>query len=186
MYLLNSIEIRFCLYFENPFHFTLDKLFSHDLKKTTLNYRLLSINFKKQVISNNTYLVANTDTYIDEWKEYGRPSRIVLKRKGSYSTIDEAIISALAAQEDQFIKLYPVPFNNQLTVQYQLELASTVYVELVSIIGGNPIVIKPNEMQQPGSYTYSVPVNTNLPDGLYVVRLTAGNQLYTRLITKEN
>jgi len=183
---MNAIWQDDNLYFKNPFNFTLDKLFSQNPQKLRLDYRLLSLNFKKQVISNHTYLLANADTYIGEWKEYGRPSRIVLKQKGNTSNLDEDILSALASQEDQFIKLYPVPFKNQLTVQYQLEVASTVYVELININGGNPIIIKPNEIQQPGDYIYTISVDNNLPDGLYVVRLLAGSKVYTRLITKEN
>ena len=183
---LNAIWQDDNLYFKNPFNFTLDKLFSHTPEKLTLDYRLLSLKFKKQIISNHTYLLANADTYIDEWKEYGRPSRIILKQKGNTSSLDEDLLAALAAQEEQFIKLYPVPFKNQLTVQYQLDVASTVYVELVSINGSNPIIIKPNELQQQGDYIYNISVNDNLPNGLYVVRLIAGNKVHTRLITKEN
>ena len=59
-------------------------------------------------------------------------------------------------------------------------------MELVSVNGGSPIIIKANEIQQPGDYMYTIIVNDNLPNGLYVVRLLAGNQVHTRLITKEN
>jgi len=173
------------LYFKKPFNFTLDKLFSHDPKKLTLDYRLLSLDFKKQVVSTEPYLVVNVDTYIDEWKEYGRPSRIVLKRKDTASNLDEDVIATLPI-EDQFIKAYPVPFKDQLTVQYELKTAGIVHVELISIYGGKPIIIKSNEMQQPGDYKYAIATKHNLRSGLYVVRLTAGNQLYTRLIIKEN
>ncbi|MDO5968372.1 hypothetical protein Q4Q35_00995 [Flavivirga aquimarina] len=175
------------LYFKTPFNFTLDKLYSSNPKELSLDYGVLSINLKKQVISNSIYLIGTVDTYIDNWMEYGQPTRIILKPKHEAdNSEDEALLLALAAQEDQFIKLYPVPFVNQLTVQYQLEMVANVYVELVSINGGNPIVVVPTTHQDPGNYTYAVPVNPSLPEGLYVVRLFAGNQLYTRLIIKDN
>lgn len=179
------------MYFKTPFNFTLDKLYSSNPKELSLDYEVLSMNFKKQKLSNRTYLIGSVDTYIDNWKEYGQPTRIVLRSKnGTDSEIgdeeNEEMLLALAAQEDHFIKLYPIPFREQLTVQYQLDTDADVYIELLGINGGDPIVVLPKKHQQAGDYTHTVPVNASLKQGYYVVRLTAGDQLYTRLIIKEN
>ena len=71
-------------------------------------------------------------------------------------------------------------------MQYELELDATVYVELVNIHGGHPVVILPTTPQQAGEYTQSINVDPSLRQGLYVVRLIAGDQVYTRLIIKSN
>ncbi len=172
------------LYFQTPFTFTLDKLYSSNPKELTLDYQVLSMHFKKQVIAEQPYLIGMIDTYIKNWKEYGQPTSIVLKRLDN--AIDLDMLTVLAAQEDQFIKLYPVPIVNQLTVQYDLEVATNVHIELVSLYTNHSILIAPSSMQQAGEHTYTVPISGDIPSGMYVVRLTAGNQLYTRLITKEN
>ncbi|WFO15826.1 T9SS type A sorting domain-containing protein [Cellulophaga baltica 4] len=177
------------LYFKKPFKFTLDKLYSSDTKELTLDYEILSIKFKKQTILGKTYLIGAVDTYIENWQEYGQPFRIILKSKSddndSIDEDDEAIL-ALAAQEQYFIKLYPVPFSDQITFQYHLNSAVDVKVELRNINGGSTITLAPFKHQEPGDYTYTVPVNSSLPQGLYVVRLQEGANLHTRLIVKSN
>lgn len=175
------------MYFTEPFIFTLDKLYTSYPNELSLDYEVFSIDFKKQDVSGNTYLIGSVDTYIKNWKEYGQPTRIILRPKGTESSSeDDEVLLALASQEGQFIKLYPVPFVHQLTVQYELEIDATVYVELVSINGGNPIVIVPTTPQVAGEYTFPVAVDPGLRQGLYVVRIVAGNQEHTRLIIKSN
>jgi hypothetical protein len=125
------------------------------------------------------------DAYIPSWKEYGKPMGLVLKPIGTTSSLSEAALLSLAAQKDQFIKLYPVPFNAQLTVQYQLETAATVSAELVRLNGTESIPILAPTKQSAGDYTYTIPVNTALPEGLYIVRLNAGGTLHTRMLIKD-
>ncbi len=172
------------LYFKTPFNFRLNKLYSSNPRELTLDYELLSIHFKKQIIGNHTYLTGKIDSYIKNWKEYGQPTSIVLKRLDN--DIDIEMLNALAAQEDQFIKLYPIPLKNQLTIQYELESDTNVQIELVGLYANRSIIIAPASLQKAGKHTYNVPISGNIPEGIYVVRLTAGNRLYTRLITKEN
>lgn len=174
------------VYVEDDLTFTLDKLYSNNPKETSLNHTLFTLSMQKKELEGSTYLTGLVDTFIESWMEYGAPMSLVLKEKEAIEVLDEDMLDALLAQEDQFIKLYPVPFNEQLTVQYQLETADNVYVELVSLNGINKIVIQPNKLQQAGDYTYTIPVNTNLPKGLYVVRIMAGNKLRTRMIIKDN
>lgn len=175
------------LYFDDPFRFTLDKLYSSDPKELALDYEVLSLHLKKQMISNRSYLIGAMDTYIENWKEYGQPTRIILRPKnGDYSGNDDEMLMALAAQEDTFIKLYPVPFVDQLTIQYELEVGAQVYMELVSLNGTHTTVLVPAVYKAPGYYMHTVPVDPSLPEGLYAVRLIAGGQLYTRMIIKDN
>lgn len=175
------------LYLENLTEtITLNELYpSHPIDQT-LNYNLFSTSLQKYTHQGVNYIIGHLDSYIPKWTEYGAPMGLVLKPEGTQSNLDEEVLMALATQEDHFIKLYPVPFNDQITVQYQLETASNVYVELISLNGNNKIVIHPTISQHAGDHTYTIPVDNTLPVGLYVVRLIAGNQIYTRMIIKNN
>ncbi len=176
------------IYVDSDMTFTLDKLYSGNPNELSLDHTLFTLGLEKKTWADHTYLTGFVDTYRASWKEYGKPMSMVLRPKteAGEGDIDVEILAALAAQEDQFIKLYPVPFNTQLTIQYQLETPDNVYVELVSLNGTNKVVILPTTQQQAGDYTYTIPVDSSLPVGLYVVRLLAGEQLYTRLIAKDN
>ena len=175
------------LFFENiEDTFSLTRLYPDNPKNLTSNYNLLSTSLQKYTYQEHSYLIGSLDTYIPEWTEYGSPLSLILVPEGAESTLSDETLLALAAQEDQFIKLYPVPFKDKLTVQYQLEQESPVYVELISLNGTNKIMILPTKVQQAGDYTYTIPVESTLPQGLYVVRLIAGEQLHTRMIIKEN
>ncbi len=166
---------------------TLSRLYAEHPKQLDLDYNFLSLQLQKYKYQGVTYLVGVLDSYIPEWKEYGKPVNLVLKPEGvEGNELDEEVILALAEQEDQFIKLYPIPFNEHLTIQYQLETSSNAYVELIDLHGTNKTIIQPTIWQESGDYTYSIPVNSSLPEGLYVIRLMAGDQLYTRMIIKEN
>lgn len=175
------------IYIEDDLTFTLNKLYSCNPYKNSLDYTLLSLSLNKIEIDGNIYLTGFVDTYIDSWSEHGKPMRLLLepeKNSRVNELVDEKIITALSTQKNQFIKLYPVPFKNQLTVQYHLEKDSKVYVEMVSLVGGEKIIVLPETYQKKGEYTYNIAIKRNLAQGLYVVRVVTGNKLYTRMIIK--
>jgi hypothetical protein len=174
------------LYVDSDLKFNLNRLYPDNPNELSLDYTVFTLGLQKKELMGSTYLTGTVDTFIESWTEYGQPISLVLRPKGFEDNLDIALLEALAAQEDQFIKLYPVPFDNSLTVQYQLETPSEVFVELVGLHNAAHINILPKTVQQIGEYTYTIPVDSNLPEGYYVVRLTAGNQLYTRLILKNN
>ena len=109
---------------------------------------------------------------------------VILKTASAQSSEEEEMLLALASQSDQFIKLYPVPFNEKLIIQYQIENAGNVLVELINFNTAEVKVISPMQWQEPGTYTHNI--NTLLPKGLYVARVRAANQVFTRLVIKEN
>lgn len=174
------------VYIDSDLIFNLNRLYPDNPNELSLNYTVFTLGLQQKKLLGNTYLIGTVDTFIESWTEYGQPMSLVLRTKGSEDTLGTEILDALAAQENQFIKLYPVPFDNSLTVQYQLETASEVFVELVGLHSATHITILPKTTQGQGEYTYTIPIDGNLPEGYYVVRLTAGDQLYTRMIVKSN
>ena len=174
------------LYVEGNMGFTLDKLYSCNPWELSLDHTLFTLALEKRMVAGQEFLTGYADTFIESWTEYGGPMSVVLRPKSTEGEIDLDTLQALAAQEEQFIKLYPVPFYNSLTVQYQLEAPSNVFAELYNLHGTNRITILPTARQDAGEYTYTIPVDPVLPEGLYVVRLVAGGQVYTRMILKDN
>ncbi|MFD0989790.1 hypothetical protein ACFQ1R_06765 [Mariniflexile jejuense] len=174
------------IYIDTNLSFAMDRLYPDNPNELSLDYTVFTLVLQQKELLGTTYLTGTVDTFIESWTEYGQPMSLVLRPKDSVDALDTEILEALAAQENQFIKLYPVPFNNSLTVQYQLETASEVFVELVGLHTAQHISILPNTTQQAGEYTYTIPIDSSLPEGYYVVRIIAGNQIYTRMIVKSN
>ncbi len=178
------------LYFKNPVLVTVDKLYSSNPKELTLNYGLLSMSLQKEEVAEKPYIIGNVDSFIEEWTEYGQPMSVVLRPKtaadqGTQETTEEdEMLLALAAQKDQFIKLYPVPFYEQLTIQYELKKAANVQVSLHSLYDTDRTVVVPSKVQEAGNHTHTL--RSSLPSGLYIVRVIADDEVYTRLVIKKN
>ena len=170
------------LYIEN-LNFTLDKLYAADPKKLTLDYTLLAANLTKQEIDGVLYLTGSIDSYIEEWTEYGEPMSLVLHPKNAKNVLTEEALLSLSAQESQFIKLYPVPFKEQLLIQYNLQEAANVQVEIVSF-DNNARLVLDSGTKQAGEQT--VHTNPAIKGGRYIVRIHVNGKVYTRMLIKEN
>lgn len=174
------------LYFNEPLTLTLPRLYSSDPNELSLDYELLSIGLKKHTLDDTTLLTGHVDSFITNWSEHGQPTRVLLLPEGWEQTDieEEKLLQALAEQEEHFIKLYPVPFKEQLTINYQLDNEAEVEVQLMPMSGTNIITISPKSLKKVGGHIHTVGLDGTLPKGLYVVRLIAGNHTYTRLIIK--
>jgi len=170
------------LYLEN-LSFTLDKLYSSNPKKLTLDYTLLAASLSQQKFNGVSYVTGSLDSYIEDWTEYGEPMSVVLHPKNAENLLTEEELLAISAQEAQFIKLYPVPFKEQLLIQYQLEEAASIQVEIVSFDNSIRLVLD-SGFKQAGAQT--VHTTPEVPAGRYIVRVTVNGKVYTRMIIKEN
>lgn len=176
---------------KSPFVFTQEKLYTTRAYEPTLDYRVLSMLCKQYTLEGSTYMVARLETFVDSWKEYGEPMSIVIKLSegatGEDSGVENELMVALSGQQEQVIRLYPVPFHNTLTVQYDLATGGSVHLELFSIMDQSRIPLASYSHQEPGTYTVQVQQNlAGLREGVYVVRMLAGDQLFTRTVYKEN
>jgi photosystem II stability/assembly factor-like uncharacterized protein len=68
---------------------------------------------------------------------------------------------------------YPNPFNPATEIKYQLSDRSQVTLKIFDLIG-KEITTLVNETKEPGNYSASWNAD-NMPSGIYVYRLTAGN-----------
>jgi len=77
-------------------------------------------------------------------------------------------------------KPYPNPFNSMTRITYGLPLASRVYLKLFDL-SGRELMTKNEGNKQAGNHTLTLNV-TDLPSGLYFVRLKAAEKVFTRKV----
>lgn len=108
---------------------------------------------------------------------------------GSYAEIDDLSFSILTDVNDESAGVndfsleqnFPNPFNPSTRINYQIAKDNFVTLKVYDIIG-NELAALVNNQQPAGKY--SVDFNSaNLPSGVYLYRLQAGNYIQTRKMT---
>lgn len=79
-------------------------------------------------------------------------------------------------------EIYPNPFTDQVTLDFQLQEPGTVTIELLDLYGRQMTVFY-NQWQQAGNHKVQFAASA-LPPGIYFCRLQAGNKFVTRKIVK--
>ena len=79
---------------------------------------------------------------------------------------------------------YPNPFNGLANISYELAEKSAVTLEVYNMLGEKILAIAKNPLQTPGSYSYSF--NLDAPVGIYIIKLTTGDSVYTQQLVKSN
>jgi uncharacterized protein len=131
------------------------------------------------------YLLADVDAFIDTWQEPAPPISLVLRPKNevAISTQDDQVLLALASQKTDFIKVYPVPFKEQLYICFELANPAQVAVTLTSTTTAQTIAVATTSLPA-GMQSYTV--NTaNLPNGYYAIRVQENDKLHTRIVIKQ-
>lgn len=153
-----------------------------------LVYEFLSTDLTVKNLGEVTYLIGNIDSYISDFNESGPPLKLVLKKKETFANnneeLSEDVLQALAEQEENFIKLYPNPFESDLVISYTLENPSFVKVKITDINGTKNSVVEKGKEQKAGKHSYFFNGN-NLEKGVYMVTVITNNQKKTRIIVKK-
>jgi hypothetical protein len=106
-----------------------------------------------------------------------------LQPTDSETHLTEEELLGLTAQQEQFIKLYTVPFKEQLLIQYNLETSANVQVEIISFDNSIRLVLD-SSAKQSGAKT--VHTNPDIEGGRYIIKITVNGKVHTRMIVKEN
>ena len=172
--------------FVDNFNFSFQKQYTHNLKEPNLEYQILGMDLTTKRHHKIDYLLADVDAYLEVWKETAQPISLVLRPKTAteISEEEEEMLLALASQKEEFIRLYPVPFENQLHIQFELEETETVQVTVTGVNNGQSIVVEQGATLQAGSQTYHANAGY-LPNGLYVIKVITNTQVFTRLVVKQ-
>lgn len=78
-------------------------------------------------------------------------------------------------------RVYPNPFNAQITLEYQLEAAGEVELDLFDVLGRR-VVDLVNENKSAGRHSFIFDVS-ELPSGVYFCRLTTAEGRETKRVT---
>jgi hypothetical protein len=81
-------------------------------------------------------------------------------------------------------EVFPNPFTERTAVEYQLENAAFVQLEVYNIIGARVATLVSGERQLKGKYSYTLSSDALERAGVYFVKLRLGDRLYTQRITK--
>lgn len=171
--------------FLQGFNFNLDQLYSHSFKTYPLDYSVLGMDLSLKSYNNRPYLLADVDSFIGVWKEPGTPISLVLRPKNDtvVTAEEDAVLLALAAQKAEFIKVYPVPFKEQLYIGFELNDPAQVQVTLTSVATAHTMQVATTNLQA-GMQSYTVKT-ADLPNGYYVIRVQENEKLHTRIVIKQ-
>jgi hypothetical protein len=166
------------------FKFKLEQLYPHDFKNDKLEYEVFGMNISQKNYNNIPYLLFDVDSFIEYWREPGTPITLILRPKNNQiSAQDEALMLALAAQKADFIKVYPVPFKEQLYIAFDLNKPSKVQVSLTSVTTGETKLVVATNLEN-GTQSYTVDTN-NLQKGFYIVQVHENETVHTKTIIKQ-
>ncbi len=175
------------IYFED-LALTLPHTSFHKKIPTKLLHQFLSTELALKEIYATNYLTGNIENYIGKWNEPGAPLRFVLQKKETFSNSDKELtdeaLKALSAQKNNFIKLYPNPFKEDLIISYTLEKASNIQIKVSDITGLKTFVVEKGVSQKAGNHRYFFN-GTQLVKGLYIVTVITDNGKKTRIIVKK-
>lgn len=170
--------------FMQGFQFQLAQLYPQHFDSPTLNYDVLGMDMSLKTVDNIPFLLADVDANITTWNEPAPPISFVLRStKEATTPEDDALFLALATQKAEFIKVYPVPFKEQLYIGFELNDPAQVQVSLTSVATAHTMQVATTSLQA-GMQSYTV--NTaDLPNGYYVIRVQENEKLHTRVVIKQ-
>lgn len=87
--------------------------------------------------------------------------------------------------QDDRVNIFPNPSNSFITVEYLIEQAGPVKMELVDI-SGNTISVAEIHPASPGKYITVLNTSGTLARGIYLLRLTTGNTIFRKKIVLAN
>lgn len=124
--------------------------------------------------TNNTYYVTVSDVYkVRVTNEFGCFSESLPVTVNIPSSGVENVSFTRS------LKLYPNPVVNNLNVEYSLNERTEVGIELFDLLGQKVATILEKQVQIHGNYKYAADMSGQLPAGTYLVKITAGEAIYT-------
>lgn len=172
------------LYFDKQYlNFTLP--YAENPDSNLIEWQLLSSDMEFKTINKNTYLTGSLKTFSNEWKESGPPMQIILKQtEEDEGDLTEDEILALSQQKENFISLYPNPFENNVLIEYELESDAEVNVVVYDLSGNAAsVTLEQGNVQTQGKHKYTFD-GSNLRPGMYIVRVGVGKIVHSRILIK--
>jgi hypothetical protein len=80
---------------------------------------------------------------------------------------------------------YPNPATDQLTITYEIPSDVAVSVKLYSVLGDEVMVVVPDAVQKAGQHTTTFSMKPLLSNGLYIMRIEAGDNSKSIKVSKQ-
>lgn len=167
----------------NDFNFKLDQLYPHDFKNDKLEYAVSGFNVSQKEYNTVPYLLLDVDSFIEYWREPGTPISIILRPKNAGVPDDDALLLALASQKADFIKVYPVPFNEQLYIAFDLNEPANIELTLTNVTTAQTQKRAATNLEA-GAQSFTLDTST-LPKGFYIIQIKENEKLHTKTIVKQ-
>jgi len=158
--------------YERKDHYSLERGIEYDFQNAALNL------VRKE---DTVYLAGNIYMFSPDRKEPSKPLFVVLRR-----TINNQMIEDTLRQLEtvKLINVYPNPFTSYINVEFKVNSATEVGIELYSI-GGQRVYTKPSQPLNPGTYKIRIEPSRQLTQQTYLVRLVFDDgQEITKVIKK--
>lgn len=163
---------------------SLDDPFSGEARDF-IDWQIQSAKMEFKTINNKPYLTAKVATYNQNWGADGPPTKLILKPEASNeeSTLTTEHLVAFTNQAEEFIVSYPNPFDTEMAVMYELENDAQVNVQVYDFNRNTKVFEQQTVTQTKGKHKCMVN-GGSLEQGLYVVRVTVDNKVYSRIVIK--
>ncbi|MFZ6009948.1 MAG: S8 family serine peptidase [Bacteroidota bacterium] len=107
-----------------------------------------------------------------------------MKDQANYLHDYEATFLKAEEQQDKRPKVYPMPFQDLLTLEYTIEKSEHVAISICDATGRELIQLKNNATHERGTYRIELK-GIALPSGVYLLKFIADNKSYAQKIVKE-
>lgn len=150
------------------------------------NNKALAFDFKNANLekvkgtNNQEYLMGDIAFYHVKGNEPSSPVKIILQQTQKSKQPNEEI-EIVALEKDIQLKAFPVPFNQNITVQFNLLQEANVSLQLFSIDGKLAYSL-PNTNLSKGKY--NIMLQPNVTAGNYILKLAYGKNSKTLMVTK--
>jgi len=125
-------------------------------------------------------------TSCGSWDNNARqaPPAAVLEPIGAVNGMESARAEMEEARSTE-LNIMPNPFEDQLTLTYDLPEAGRVEASLYNLQGQKVAALIPSRTQAAGHYQQKVALGNQLPDGIYFVRMQVEDRIYTRKLVNQ-
>lgn len=146
----------------------------------------VQFNFEKASLEqvrkgDSAYLTGNVNLYAVQAKEPEKPYFIILNRlsKGSNDSLKVQFADYLNSKK---LKVYPNPFSNILTLDFEITERCNVYTQVLTLDGR---VIYTNSAKRLEAGVYSLPMELPVPAGTYIIKLNCGKESKSTIAVKQ-
>ena len=143
--------------------------------KSAVAKGMIPFNWDTGPYGNNTMGIfdRNTGAVVDTGQ-----LKAIMKGAGKITSVNEET-NLNIQNEFRLAQNYPNPFNPETTISYSLAEAGRITLEVFDLLGRKEAAIINNEAQSSGYHQVTFNAE-NLPSGVYIYKLKAGNHIYTK------